>query len=338
MLASSPSQLRDHVMWMYAKDSSGRTADDIREEMGNFSQISNVAKKMARMGQTLSSSQETISIEEDEYEVVDDVSWPGSVHPESGKPYCFSDGVGSISSELMRDVAKCLRWEVDPPSAVQIRFKGCKGMLCLDPTLPGRKIRLRKSMEKFSCPKTPAESTKWSLEVITRSCPTPLYLNRQLIPLLEHHGIETDIFHQLQLNMLFSCAQSLVDQDEALKKLSAYVKRRLPFKNMSHSGWNLLADPFCNNMLYHLFFESLKNLKEKARIAIPMNCGRNMLGVMDETGKLEYGQVFVQYTSMELDDEGRALVVQGPVLMSKCPCVHPGDVRVLTAVDIPELR
>jgi len=27
-----------------------------------------------------------------------------------------------------------------------------------------------------------------------------------------------------------------------------------------------------------------------------MDKGRNMLGVMDETGQLEYGQVYVQYT------------------------------------------
>ena len=323
---------------MYAKDSSGRVADDIRREMGNFSQISNVAKKMARMGQTLSSTTESVDVEEDEYEVVDDVSWPYAVHPTSKKPYCFSDGVGSISPDLMKNVANRLGWQSNPPSAIQIRFKGCKGMLCLDPTLPGRKIRLRKSMEKFICATPSAESPKWCLEVIKRSWPTPLYLNRQLIPLLEHHGIPLDTLHQLQLNMVFNCAQSLVDQDEATKKLSAYVKRRLPFKNMSQSGWNLLADPFCNNMLHHLFFENLKNLKEKARIAIPLNCGRNMLGVMDETGILAYGQIFVQFTSLDPGDEGRLRVVRGKVLVSKCPCVHPGDVRVLTAIDVPELR
>ena len=30
-----------------------------------------------------------------------------------------------------------------------------------------------------------------------------------------------------------------------------------------------------------------------------MEFGRNMLGVMDETGQLKYGQVYVQYTSMK---------------------------------------
>lgn len=31
-------------------------------------------------------------------------------------------------------------------------------------------------------------------------------------------------------------------------------------------------------------------------------------------------------------------VITGPVLIAKHPVVHPGDVRMLLAVDIPELR
>ena len=30
---------------------------------------------------------------------------------------------------------------------------------------------------------------------------------------------------------------------------------------------------------------------------MPANVGRQMLGVMDETGSLEYGQVFLQYST-----------------------------------------
>lgn len=28
---------------------------------------------------------------------------------------------------------------------------------------------------------------------------------------------------------------------------------------------------------------------------------------------------------------------EGPVVVTKCPCVAPGDVRMLTAVDVPQL-
>jgi len=46
---------------------------------------------------------------------------------------------------------------------------------------------------------------------------------------------------------------------------------------------------------------SLEKLKttQRRQIKIPMDKGRNMLGVMDETGKLEEGQVHVQYTCKE---------------------------------------
>jgi len=46
------------------------------------------------------------------------------------------------------------------------------------------------------------------------------------------------------------------------------------------------------------FLEKLKK-GERRQIPIPMDMGRNMLGVMDETGQLEYGQVYVQYTCMK---------------------------------------
>ncbi|KAH8031250.1 hypothetical protein HPB51_014322 [Rhipicephalus microplus] len=40
-----------------------------------------------------------------------------------------------------------------------------------------------------------------------------------------------------------------------------------------------------------------EELKTKARILVPSAFGRTMFGVLDETGTLEYGQVFVQYSN-----------------------------------------
>ena len=34
-------------------------------------------------------------------------------------------------------------------------------------------------------------------------------------------------------------------------------------------------------------------VKRKAKIELPADCARNMMGVADETGQLQYGQVFV---------------------------------------------
>ena len=78
-----------------------------------------------------------------------------------------------------------------------------------------------------------------------------------------------------------------------------------------------------------------------------------MFGIVDETGLLQYGQVFCQYTELDterLDDamEGGSNrghrpsevqhVVVGKIVVTKNPCHHPGDLRTFEAVDIPKLR
>lgn len=74
-----------------------------------------------------------------------------------------------------------------------------------------------------------------------------------------------------------------------------------------------------------------------------------MFGIVDETGILQYGQVFCQYTELDteqLEDstrrnynrEERKIVVVGKIVVTKNPCHHPGDLRTFEAVDIPKLR
>ena len=55
-------------------------------------------------------------------------------------------------------------------------------------------------------------------------------------------------------------------------------------------------------------------------------------------------QVFVQYSVAESrgdqDDEfnmNKKIVLRGPVVVTRNPCLHPGDVRRLEAVDVPGL-
>lgn len=51
----------------------------------------------------------------------------------------------------------------------------------------------------------------------------------------------------------------------------------------------------------HFLYFYLELLKKKASIEIPVDKGRTMFGVIDETYTLEYGQVFVQYSNWETD-------------------------------------
>ncbi|MCI35899.1 RNA-dependent RNA polymerase 1-like, partial [Trifolium medium] len=86
---------------MFARTTTGLTADSIRAWMGDFSRIKNVAKYAARLGQSFGSSTETLSVSRNEIEIIDDVMCT------RGK-YVFSDGIGKISLEFARRVAeKC---------------------------------------------------------------------------------------------------------------------------------------------------------------------------------------------------------------------------------------
>ena len=81
------------------------------------------------------------------------------------------------------------------PSAIQIRFAGCKGVLTLDPRLSGNEAVFRPSMRKF-------ESPHRRLEVLQTSRPQAVFLNHQLIMLLSNLGIPDDVVMNLQRAML----------------------------------------------------------------------------------------------------------------------------------------
>ncbi|XP_029824565.2 probable RNA-dependent RNA polymerase SHL2 [Ixodes scapularis] len=336
-LATSCSQLRDHGVWLYARDTHGCSAESIRRWMGDFSNIPSVAKKMARMGQCFSSTEESVKVPLDGKAVEDRPDIVGGKHPRSGRPFIFSDGIGMISQPLLEKVCKKLEM-AQIPSAIQIRYAGYKGMLCVNPLLPGDKLVLRESMRKFTC------SSSDSLEVIKVSAPRPVCLNRPLITILEQLGVPSRVFLCLQQKMVLMFADALVCESTALQVLCTYLSGALPFRRLRMHGLCLTRNPFVRSLLYTVYKSTMDGLHTKSRIAVPLNKGRNMLGVLDETDTLKYGQVFVQYTALGPDTEGqddglpKTRIVRGAVLVTKCPCLHPGDVRKFTAVDVPALH
>ena len=96
------------------------------------------------------------------------------------------------------------------PSAIQIRFAGCKGVLTLDPTLPGNKAVFRPSMRKF-------ESPHRRLEVLQTSRAQVVFLNHQLIMLLSNLGVPDEVFLNLQRAMLDGLAGKGVPQSPEVR-------------------------------------------------------------------------------------------------------------------------
>jgi RNA-dependent RNA polymerase len=93
-------------------------------------------------------------------------------------------------------------------------------------------------------------------------------------------------------------------------------------------------EPYLSMLLQTFRASKLLELKAKSRIFIPQ--GRAMMGCLDETRMLKYGQVFIQASYCA--DDHRKFIVTGKVAVARNPCLHPGDVRVLHAVDVPDLH
>ena len=84
------------------------------------------------------------------------------------------------------------------------------------------------------------------------------------------------------------------------------------------------------------------NLKKKARIKVPKSCV--LIGVIDERGLLNEGEIFVRIQresyekyAEEEDPVERKITkieetVSGNVIVTKNPCSHPGDIRLLKAI------
>ncbi|KAL3731284.1 hypothetical protein ACJRO7_028199 [Eucalyptus globulus] len=337
-LAFSSSQLRENSAWMFAP-TDGTTAATIRAKMGKFSAIRNVAKYAARLGQSLSSSTETLNVGRDEVELIPDIEVKSLVEDMN---YTFSDGIGKISGEFARKVARKCGFKGYTPSAFQIRYAGYKGVVAVDPT-SCVKLSLRNSMLKY-------ESDETKLNVLGWSKYQPCFLNRQLITLLSTLGVRDHVFEKKQKNAVDQLNAILVDPlraQEALDLMSPGENGNI-LKEMLKCGYKPDAEPFLSMMLRTFRATKLSDLRTKTRIFLPE--GRSMMGCLDETQTLEYGQVFVQYSGRRKEqmwdesivvigtDSDQRFVVQGKVVVAKNPCLHPGDVRVLTAIDVPALH
>ena len=100
----------------------------------------------------------------------------------------------------------------------------------------------------------------------------------------------------------------------------------------------MTKEPFLCSVLRNIYEHKLNSLMKKTRIELSTDDGRIMMGTADETGSLCYGEVFVQY-SVNIDrSQAETKTLEGPVVIAKNPCFHPGDMRQFTAVDKPQLK
>uniref|UniRef100_A0A453I942 RNA-dependent RNA polymerase n=2 Tax=Aegilops tauschii subsp. strangulata TaxID=200361 RepID=A0A453I942_AEGTS len=330
-LAFSASQLRGSSVWMFASNDSLK-AEDIRRWMGNFEEIRSVSKCAARMGQLFSSSRQTLEILPRDVEEIPDIEVTTD-----GTKYIFSDGIGKISERFAKEMACRIGLDyTNPPSAFQIRYGGYKGVVAVDPD-SFRNLSLRPSMKKF-------ESKSRMFNITSTSKSQPCYMNREIISLLSTLGIRDEIFELMQQDDMRELDEMLTNREAALSVLgkigSAETKTA---SKILLQGYEPSLEPYLLMILKAHQDNRLTDIRTRCKIHVPK--GRVLIGCLDETGELEYGQVYIRisknskeqkdncqpYFSKDNGKEKTAVVV-GKVAVSKNPCLHPGDIRVLEAV------
>ncbi|XP_024970849.1 RNA-dependent RNA polymerase 2 [Cynara cardunculus var. scolymus] len=327
-LAFSASQLRSNSVWMFASNDHV-TAESIRNWMGCFRSIRSVSKCAARMGQLFSTSKQTIEVLPHHVEIIPDIEVKTD-----GVDYCFSDGIGKISLSFAKEVASKYGLK-HTPSAFQIRYGGYKGVIAVDRN-SFKKLSLRKSMLKF-------ESKNRMLNVTKHSESQSCYLNREIVTLMSTLGVEDDAFlalQDVQLRVLNAMLYSREDALTVLDSLGSYDVKDILVK-MLLQGYEPNREPYLSMMLLSHHDNLLVDLRTRCRVFVPK--GRILVGCLDESGVLDYGQVYVRITLTKSElrsrehhyfrtmDETTSLVM-GKVVVTRNPCLHPGDVRVLEAV------
>jgi RNA-dependent RNA polymerase len=115
---------------------------------------------------------------------------------------------------------------------------------------------------------------------------------------------------------------------ELLKKTYPSYYKDIIF--MLEHGVSLTDDAYLRGMINAFFLSNFKLIKSKARIFAPDS--KLLMGVLDEYGCLEYGEVFIQ-----ISEDRDSKVIEHRIAIGKNPCYHPGDIRVLNAVSRPQL-
>jgi RNA-dependent RNA polymerase len=307
--------------------------------MGNFSHIKSVARYAARLGQCFSTTRAINGLPAPNIVKIPDIV---------NGDYCFTDGVGKISPFLAQMITSELGLRVNTiPSVFQFRLGGCKGVLAVSRDAKGMEVHIRPSQQKFA-------ATYNGLEIIRWSRFSACTLNRQTVTILSSLGVPDHVFLDMLTEQLSNYQTAMSNNNMAISLLSRYIDDNMMTINiasMINNGFMTERDPFVMSLLHLWRSWSTKLLKEKARIIV--EDGAFLLGCVDETGTLrgyttptvavgegvpeeDLPQIFVQIPSR--DDANQYNVIEGVCLVGRNPSLHPGDLRVVQAINVPALH
>jgi len=301
------SQIKNNSVWFLEANS----LEDSEREIKKFGYFKDelVSKNGARRGQCFSSTKVAFTLTpETMVKAIDDIHGkcqnPKCYDCTNNKPCskrCFSDGIGKISLKLAE--YSSASFGIGYCSSFQIRMGGIKGMEII-------------------------------LLLTTLNAPGKIFLD------LQNQMLE-------EMKILLRNSKSLfLEQLDYLEDIPFLCAVCIKLKA---NKFDLNRALFIKTLCLMQAAQTILLLKEKARILDPCSC--RLRGVLDETNSLKPNEVFVQICSEKnmLSPEGLPLkptencyrkyftIINGEVVVTKNPCLHPGDVRKLTAVNCDKL-
>ncbi|KAL8896256.1 MAG: hypothetical protein Q9192_003192 [Flavoplaca navasiana] len=308
----SNSQLKSKTCFMLA--GTPKSAAQQLESLADFPSKS-VTKSSKRVGLLFSAAKFAANLGSDRCEDIADVRTDD---------YIFTDGCGIISTRF----AKLLVQKTDirfrnqryTPSAFQIRYKGYKGVLTLSPALRGQiLVKFRESVKKFSgCDDS-------SFSVVEYSKPYGFgYLNDEVILLLHALDISENTIVRKQKEYMDFLTSVPFDPRAAFRFFS-YVDKPELAERVLMDGVDSVRPTAQSRVSSEVNKLLNKRGERRSRILIPQS--RLLFGVCDPLNLLKAGECTVRVTS---DSDGVPKAVVGTeVLVTRNPCLHPGDLQAV---------
>ena len=272
----------------------------------------------------------------------------------------FSDGCGLISLKLAKLVQKELKIDGPCPSVFQIRYCGrvtplggqrqsrkvtgggyvCKGILLVDPrdneTL---RIQVRSSMLKIKSSRIACDKLQNILGVCDYSQSSCGRLGQQLVCLLSDTVTRKD-FMKIQKEFLDSVEAALKDPF-AMSWILAMDRRKASWRSFQElllkSGKDA-REEYQRKDAPKEYIKCAKavtnsrQLPSSSKVQIPLATSRTL-----------FGAVFPEILSDELNEGECVVLIESGllnttehVIVSRSPSYHPGDVRVLRLVSLPD--
>eukprot|EP00794_Sanderia_malayensis_P004794 gene4794-5421_t len=343
---ASASQMRDHKAYFVAAETYEEVKILRSKIVENECEFTSTAKYLSRLGLFCSADKPVKLLHPQDVSCHDDVkALNGDI---------VTDGCGKIKRSFAIKIAEELGVEGPCPSAFQIRKAGVKGVVVVDddcdnsdygensdnPTLRfddgsderRRKhwmIQYRPSMLKF-------KSSDEMLCVVSTARYNNLFLNREVITLLTsinakfasetEWSIENTIT-EMHEKAICDAAGIFEDTKSACLALMQYMPKPL-LERIVSSGYDILSEPYWFSLLQTAYRLAVTELRFKTRIPVEKAC--LLMGVADPVGLLQDDEIFVQ---IKEDERSPSKVIIGRVLIYRNPCLHPGDLRLVTAVN-----